>query len=156
MSHTLPLGRLALVFVALLFVGCGSGNGVRETRDPNVVTAADTDGQALARVEDMLRGQVAGVQVRQEGGNLVIRIRGTESIRADGNADPLVFIDGIAVPLGVGGALQGINPRDVASIRVLKNASETAMYGSRGANGVIVITTVRPDMGDPDGSGPGS
>ena len=66
------------------------------------------------------------------------------------------MIDGIAVPLGVGGALQGINPRDVASIRVLKNASETAMYGSRGANGVIVITTVRPDMGDPDGSGPGS
>ena len=107
-------------------------------------------------VEDMLRGQVAGVQVRQEGGNLVIRIRGTESIRADGNADPLFVIDGIAVPLGVGGALQGINPRDVASIRVLKNASETAMYGSRGANGVIVITTVRPDMGDPDGSGPGS
>lgn len=156
MLQTLPLGRLALVFLALLFIGCGSGNGVREERDPNVVTAADTDGQALARVEDMLRGQMAGVQVRQEGGNLVIRIRGTESIRADGNADPLFVIDGMAIPLGVDGALQGINPRDVASIRVLKNASETAMYGSRGANGVIVITTVRPDTGDRDSSGAGS
>lgn len=134
----------ALVTVSGIAAGCGSGNGVRESNDPNLIEGDDIEGRALARVEDMLRGQVAGVQVRQEGGNLVIRIRGAESIRTDGNADPLFVIDGVPIPLGTGGALQGINPQDIESIRVLKNASDTAMYGSRGANGVILITTFRP------------
>ena len=54
------------------------------------------------------------------------------------------MVDGIAIEAGPGGALTGINPHDIESIRVLKDAADTAMYGLRGANGVIVIRTKRP------------
>lgn len=135
--------RFALAVVTLLLVGCGPGNGVREHDDPNVIEGEDIERRSLQRIEQMLRGQMAGVHVEQRGGSLVIRIRGTESFGLT-NSDPLFVVDGYPIPLGADGALDGLNPRDVESIRVLKNASETAMYGSRGANGVILITTLRP------------
>lgn len=136
--------RAALCLAALLTVsGCGSGNGVREQSDPNVVEGEDIERRNIQRIEAMLRGQVAGVDVQQRGGELVIRIRGAESFGLS-NADPLFVIDGYPVPLGSDGALNGLNPRDVKSIRVLKNASDTALYGSRGANGVVLITTFQP------------
>ena len=137
---------LAAVLVAVGLAGCGSGNGVVEENDPNLIEGEDIERRSLRRIEDMLRGQVAGVDVEQRGGDLVIRIRGAESFGLS-NADPLFVVDGYPIPLGSDGALQGLNPSDVQSIRVLKNASETALYGSRGANGVILITTVRPDGG---------
>lgn len=111
-------------------------------RDPNTVEAEDLEGRYIARVQEMLRGQVAGVEVRNSPSGLIIRIRGANSVYA--NSDPLFVIDGLPIQLGVDGALTGINPQDVASIRVLKSASETALYGSRGANGVVLITTKRP------------
>lgn len=135
--------RIALLLLVLVLVGCGSGNGAREASDPNVIEGDDIERRGIERIENMLRGQIAGVQVEQKGGDLVIRIRGSESFGLS-NADPLFVVDGLPIALGVDGALHGINPRDVASIRVLKNASDTAIYGSRGANGVILITTVRP------------
>ena len=139
--------RVVLAVLLLAVSGCGSGNAARDANDsavddPNVIEGEDIDRRALTRVEEMLRGQVAGVEVRQEGGGLVIRIRGAQSFQS--NADPLFVIDGLPISPGPGGALVGINPNDIESIRVLKNVSETAIYGARGANGVILITTARP------------
>ena len=139
--------RSALALAALLIAGCGSGNGAREARDPGVVEGADIERRDLQRIEAMLRGQVAGVHVEQQGRRWTIRIRGAETFGLS-NADPLFVIDGFPIAYGADGALDGLNPRDVESIRVLKNASETALYGSRGANGVVLITTVRPTAPD--------
>ena len=135
--------RFVCLFAALVFVGCGTTDGAREASDPNVIEGEDVERRDLRRVEEMLRGQIAGVQVEERNGELVIRIRGSDSpgLASD---DPLFVIDGVPVFSGASGALTGITPYDVESIRVLKNVSETALYGSRGANGVILITTVRP------------
>lgn len=90
---------------------------------------------------DMLRGRIAGVQVTElSGGGIRVRIRGTRSFMGDN--EPLFVIDGMAIQT-VDGSLYGISPGDVASISVLKDASATSVYGSRGANGVILIETKR-------------
>jgi TonB-dependent SusC/RagA subfamily outer membrane receptor len=68
-----------------------------------------------------------------------VRIRGPASFYASG--EPLYVLDGSPIEAGPGGALSGINPWDIESIRVLKNPGDTAIYGMRGVNGVIVITT---------------
>ena len=136
--------RPALVVAGVLvWAGCGSSDRVREAPDPNVVEGDDIERRDIARVEDMLRGQIAGVDVRQGEGGLIVRIRGAEDFGLSG-ADPLFVIDGLPIAQGMNGVLVGINPRDIQSIRVLKNASDTAIYGSRGGNGVILITTKRP------------
>ncbi|MDT0630267.1 TonB-dependent receptor plug domain-containing protein [Rubrivirga sp. S365] len=140
--------RPALVLAAVL-AGCGSSEGVREAPDPNVVEGDEIERRDIARVEEMLRGQVAGVDVRQGEGGLIVRIRGAEDFGLSGG-DPLFVIDGLPIAQGMRGVLVGINPRDVQSIRVLKNASDTALYGSRGANGVILITTMRPSAPSDD------
>lgn len=94
-----------------------------------------------SNVSDALQGRMAGVSVAgggdpSQGSN--IRIRGVNSV--SGDAGPLVVIDGF-----IGGNLKNINPSDIQSIEVLKDASATAVYGSRGANGVILVTTKSPD-----------
>ena len=76
------------------------------------------------------------------GGGISVHIRGQRSILSDN--EPLFVIDGIPQRSGSGGNLTDIDPRDVKSIEVLKDASATSIYGSRGANGVILITTRRP------------
>ena len=94
--------------------------------------------QPITRVEEALQGRVAGVTLSRPSGNpgadARIRVRGTNSIT--GNNGPTVIVDGI-----FGGDLRTINPNDIASIEVLKDASATAIYGSRGSNGVILVTT---------------
>src|SRR5690554_3391754 len=99
---------------------------------------------AVPRIDQALQGQAAGVQIsnvqNQPGGGVNIRIRGQNSITGDNN--PLIVIDGI-----LGGDIRMINPNDVASVDVLKDASATAIYGSRGSNGVIIITTKRGQTG---------
>ncbi len=94
-----------------------------------------------ARIDDALRGRVAGLQIVSSGGNPgannTIRIRGSNSLAA--NNEPLVVIDGF---IG-GGDINSINTNDIQSVDVLKDASALAIYGARGANGVIVITTKR-------------
>jgi TonB-dependent starch-binding outer membrane protein SusC len=93
-------------------------------------------------IEKSLEGRVAGVVVgRSPDGSISVRIRGATS--AYGNTEPLYVLDGIPIQAGPNGALTGINPSDIESIRVLKDVADTAMYGSRGANGVIVIKTKR-------------
>ena len=142
--------RPALVAAVLVVAGCGSSDGVRERPDPNAIEGDEIERRDLTRVEDMLRGQIAGVDVRQGEGGLIVRIRGNEDFGMSG-ADPLFVIDGLPLAQGMNGVLVGVNPRDVESIRVLKNASDTALYGSRGANGVVLITTKRPRPPAEDG-----
>jgi len=99
-----------------------------------------------ANVTQALQGRLPGVQLQQTstrpGATMQIRIRGTRSLTADNN--PLIVLDGIPFA----GSISDINPNDIKSMDVLKDASATAIYGSRGANGVILITTNRGLVGD--------
>ena len=74
-------------------------------------------------------------------GGIAVRIRGAVSF--SGDTEPLYVVDGQTIEAGPGGALMGINPGDIEKIEVLKDIGSTSMYGSRGANGVIVIRTKR-------------
>ena len=123
----------------------------------------------LTSIDQLLQGRASGVQITQNAANpnsgVSVRIRGTNSLR--GNNEPLYVIDGIIVssaaedvmsvdPAGGQGntgqdpqsGLNGINPRDIERIEILKDASATAIYGSRGANGVVLITTKSGQEGD--------
>jgi TonB-linked SusC/RagA family outer membrane protein len=105
-------------------VGTLSGDKLKETPTPNVVSA--------------MQGRIAGVYVQQSttpGTSATIRVRGNNSITA--GANPIFVVDGLIME----GNFENINPSDIASMDVLKDASATAIYGSRGANGVVVITT---------------
>lgn len=98
-------------------------------------------------VEGLLQGRAAGLQVinssQDPGADATVRIRGGSSLR--GSNSPLVVVDGF--PLGDAGDLKQINPSDIVNIEILKDASASAIYGSRGANGVIMITTKRAKTG---------
>ena len=94
--------------------------------------------EPVTRIEDALQGRVSGIEVMQSGvpgGDLKIRVRGVSSINKSN--DPLYVVDGIVRESG----LEGINPEDIQSMQVLKDASSTAIYGARGANGVVLVTT---------------
>ena len=105
--------------------------------------------------QDMIQGKIAGVNITtssgQPGSGATIRIRGGSSFNDSGN-DPLIVIDGLAMDnqgvKGLSNPLSMVNPNDIESFTVLKDASATAIYGSRGSNGVIIITTKkgRKDM----------
>ena len=113
-------------------------------KQPNVVTAdaiANSSGQSI---EQILANRVAGVQLgRSPDGTLTVRIRGANNFNSSDD-EPLYVIDGVPITPGPGGALSGINPYDIESIKVLKDAVSTTMYGARGANGVIIIKTKKP------------
>ena len=122
------------------------------------VKVEDDVSRAAATVDQLLQGRASGVQVTQNAANpnsgVSVRIRGTNSLR--GNNEPLYVVDGVIISsagedvgaVGTGNTgqdpqsgLNGINPRDIERIEILKDASATAIYGSRGANGVVLITT---------------
>ena len=98
-------------------------------------------------VEGLLQGRAAGLQVvnssQDPGASSTVRIRGGSSLR--GSNSPLVVVDGF--PLGDAGDLKQINPADIVNMEILKDASASAIYGSRGANGVIMITTKKAKIG---------
>jgi len=102
--------------------------------------AEDLRGIPAAQVEELLEGRNAGVQViRLPGGGVSVRIRGRSSIYGDN--EPLYVIDGMPVEVTTGQSLSWLNPGDIQRIEILKDASATAVYGMRGANGVVLITT---------------
>jgi len=109
------------------------------------ISAKDLDKTPIIGADQMLQGRISGLQFTQSDGQpgspTSVRIRGTNSINS-GN-EPLYVVDGFA---GVGN-LSSINPNDIQAIEVLKDASATAIYGSRGANGVILITTKKGKAG---------
>lgn len=144
------------------------GYGTMRKSDVTGATASvkleDDVAKQYSTVDQLLQGRAAGVQVISNEGNpgmgISVRIRGTNSLRA--NNEPLYVVDGIIVTTAGEDAtptadyndysenqngLNGINPRDIESIEVLKDASATAIYGSRGANGVILITTKKGKEG---------
>jgi len=139
----------------------GYGTVLKKDVTGSLVTVEVKDNVAnqSGTIDQLLQGRAAGVQVTQNAGapgsGISVKIRGTNSLR--GNNEPLYVIDGVIISsagedvIAAGGVansgqeaqngLNGINPRDIESIQVLKDASATAIYGSRGANGVVLITT---------------
>jgi TonB-linked SusC/RagA family outer membrane protein len=101
-----------------------------------------------SNVDQLLQGKMAGVQViapsGEPGADVTVRIRGISTLNG-GSSSPLVVIDGF--PVGDAGNIKQLNPADIESIEVLKDASSAAIYGSRGANGVIMITTRKGKAG---------
>jgi TonB-linked SusC/RagA family outer membrane protein len=149
----------------VVVVGYGTARKRDLTGSVASVKAKDFNQGVFASPDNLIQGKVAGVQVINNtgapGGASTIRIRGISSIRS-GNA-PLIVVDG--VPLSGGSTQPGLdnalgttpgdnplnflNPADIASMDILKDASATAIYGSRGANGVIVVTTKKGSAGAP-------
>ena len=149
MSYT-PRVAVSCGLLAGLLSGCASGNGafVDPTANPvprsptggTIVTSDDLDRVAVEPIERTLAAKVPGLMISHApDGSISVRIRGVTSNY--GSNEPLYIIDGIPALSGPGGNLTGINPRDIASIEVLKDAANLAFYGVRGANGVIVIKT---------------
>ncbi|MEM8765256.1 MAG: TonB-dependent receptor [Bacteroidota bacterium] len=132
----------------VVIVGYGTARKSDLTGSVVSVKTEELNLGVVPSVETALSGRAAGVQVTQlsgePGAGAVVRIRGTNSI--SGNNEPLFVIDG--VPL-INGGLNALNPDDIASLEVLKDASSTAIYGSRGANGVILVTTKSGALGKP-------
>ncbi|MDB4882331.1 MAG: TonB-dependent outer membrane protein SusC/RagA, conserved site [Gemmatimonadetes bacterium] len=121
------------------------GYGSQRQRDVNgAVSGADADkmmANSPRTVSDMLVGRFAGVEVRKlANGGTSIRIRGSRSFKA--NQEPLLVLDGTPQHNG-SQSLMDLDPHDIKSIEVLKDAAASAVYGSRGSNGVILISTKR-------------
>ena len=126
------------------------------------ITSEEIEKQPVTNPLQALQGRIAGVFIQQNtgvpGGNFNIQIRGQNSLRSDGN-NPLYIVNGVpftSTALGseVGGTIVGggnplssLNPQDIESIEILKDADATAIYGSRGANGVVLITTKKGTAG---------
>lgn len=129
----------------VVVVGYGSVKKSDLTGSVTAISTARFKDQPVKRVESILQGRSAGVEVTAQsgmpGGGMKVRVRGTTSINTSN--DPLYVIDGMISPSG----LDGLNPADIQSMEVLKDASSTAIYGSRGSNGVIIITTKQGTQG---------
>lgn len=128
----------------VVVIGYGSSLKKDLTSSVAVVNVDDMQTGQTPRMEQMLTGRVSGVSVSstntEPGAALKIRIRGDNSI--NGNNDPLLVIDGV-----IGGDFESLNPNDIQSMQILKDASATSIYGSQGANGVIIVTTKQGKIG---------
>lgn len=148
----------------VVIVGYGSVRKTDATGAVTSVTDKDFNRGVIAAPEQLIQGRAAGVQITtasgEPGAGINIRIRGTSSVRSGNN--PLFVVDGVplsgnetsggGIDAGFGSSsarnpLNFINPNDIASIDILKDASATAIYGSRGANGVVIITTKKGQQG---------
>ena len=129
-----------------------TGYGTQEARDVTgslvTVDSSQFNTGRIVSAEQLIRGKVAGVQVSENnepGGGLSIRVRGGTSVNASN--EPLYVIDGVPIDIGGGSTVGGrnglnfLNPNDIETVTILKDASSTAIFGSRGANGVVMITT---------------
>ena len=144
MNTASPRVLLPLGVAALLITGCKSGQRTSDTSAPQPtadVTSEDIQRAPGQSIEEILKGRVAGVTVTRVDGGIAVRIRGATSIY--GSNEPLYVVDGVPIQPGPGGSLVGIDPYDIESIEVLKDPADTALYGMRGANGVIVVKTKR-------------
>lgn len=134
-SRVLPVG----VFIATI-AACAHGRGAPPPPSPSTVTSDEIARQPAVSLEQLLAGRIAGVIVTAApSGGISVRIGGPTSFMLTG--EPLYVVDGVPIEPGPNGTLSWLNPRDIASIEVLKYGASTAIYGVRGANGVIVIKT---------------
>lgn len=125
-----------------LAAACGGSSARQPEAAPapqTTVGASEMRPSPNEPIERVLQGRISGVDVSAApDGGIAVRIRGS---RSGGNSDPLYVIDGTPVQPGPNGSLSGLSPYDIESIRVLKDPADLTMYGSRGANGVILIKT---------------
>ena len=150
-SFSISLEEEASFLDEIIVTGYGT-----QTRREVTASIVRVDSETIERVAagssvDAIKGQVAGVDITAAGGrpgqSPQVRIRGRRSLSASN--DPLYVVDGIPVTSSVdGGAIFDIAPQDIESMEILKDAAATAIYGSRGANGVILITTKRGKQGE--------
>jgi len=145
----------------VVVVGYGTQRKKDLTSAISTVKAAEVTGIPVASFDAQLQGKAPGLQINSNAGvpgdGIFVRVRGTTSINADNN--PLYIVDGVFVnntslqSVNTGGRatspLADINPADIENIEVLKDASATAIYGSRGANGVVIVTTKRGNYNAP-------
>lgn len=129
----------------VIVIGYGEVKKSDLTGSVSTVGARNFGDQPVKSVSDILQGRSSGVEVTtvsgMPGASAKVRIRGTTSINK--SSDPLYVIDGIISSSG----LDGLNPQDIQSMEILKDASSTAVYGSRGANGVVLVTTKGGEQG---------
>lgn len=153
---TLEVDAAALEEVVV--VGYGSKSTVKETSSSSLVTSESLEDRPIVSVNDLLKGNATGIFVAggsgQPGANTTVRIRGISSLNA-GTA-PLYVVDGVPVISGdytrlntTADVLANMNSNDIESVTILKDASATAQYGARAANGVILITTKSGKAGEP-------
>ncbi|MBR5834790.1 MAG: TonB-dependent receptor [Bacteroidales bacterium] len=139
----------------IVVIGYGTVKKDDLTGSVSAIRAEDLNRGAVVNTQDMLKGKVAGLLVTPgdggPGSGSRIRIRGSASLNASN--DPLIVIDGVPIAQGAGGAMSNpldlLNPNDIESFTVLKDASAAAIYGSRASNGVILITTKKGLGGKP-------
>lgn len=137
----------------VVVVGYGTRSKRSVSGSISSVKAEDIKVTPVANLAQGLQGRVAGLDMRQNsgtpGGNISVRIRGTNSI--NGTSEPLYVIDGIQISaisaINTANPLSQINPSDIESVEILKDAAATAIYGARAANGVVLITTKRGKNG---------
>lgn len=140
----------------VVVIGYGTTTKKDATGSLQSITTKDFNKGAIISADQLLVGKSPGVRITNNGGqpdsSPNIRIRGGASLNA--NSSPLIVIDGIPVdnttPAGVSNPLNLINPNDIESFTILKDASATAIYGSRASNGVIIITTKKGTNGTPE------
>ena len=143
----------AAILNEVVVIGYGTMKKSDLTGSVVQVKADEVNRGAITSAQEMLQGKVSGVFVQPSsgapGGGSTMRIRGGASLNASN--DPLIVIDGVPVSNdaapGMSNALSSINPNDIESFSVLKDASATAIYGSRASNGVIIITTKKGSKG---------
>jgi len=139
----------------LVVIGYGVEKKKDATGSVTAISSKKFNKGAITSPADLLAGKVAGVQITNNGGapgsGATIRIRGGSSLSASN--DPLIVVDGVPLDnngiAGMRNPLNSINPEDIATFTVLKDASATAIYGSRASNGVIIITTKKGKAGQP-------
>ncbi len=139
-SISLTLTRVINQQQEIVVVGYGEQKKVNLTGSVVSINSKQIENRAAADISGILTGQAPGLTVIQNGGNPGRNV-GSLNIRGIGtlnNSDPLIIVDGVPT-----GSLTDINPEDVASVSVLKDAASASIYGVRAANGVILITTKR-------------
>lgn len=132
----------SLMLDAVVAIGYGTARRRDLTTAVSVVATDDVNRRPVTEVSGLIQGKVAGVTVQQPSGmpgsGLTVRVRGTSSLASSN--DPLYVVDG--VPVGEGSySIAYLSPQDIESMQILKDASSAAIYGSRAANGVVLITT---------------
>ncbi|MFY0600387.1 MAG: SusC/RagA family TonB-linked outer membrane protein [Cyclobacteriaceae bacterium] len=165
MASDIPVGNQSTVDITMqvdlqelgevVVVGYGSVKKDDLTGAVDPVSAKSFNKGVLSSPDRLISGKVAGVQITansgEPGGTVKIRIRGAASIGNGSKDDPLFVVDGVPIDNntnpGSRNPLNFINPNDIENITVLKDASSTAIYGSRGAHGVIIITTKKGQLG---------
>jgi len=152
-SFTITLRQNFSKLNEVVVVGYGTQRKIASTGSIASIKASEITQTPVVNIAQGLAARISGVQITQNnaapGGNISVRIRGTNSI--NGSSEPLYIVDGIQISNSGGvtdvSPLSTINPNDIESVDVLKDASATAIYGARGANGVVLISTKRGKSG---------